>query len=93
VVHTALANGCDVCWVHVFSTWAAIAASSVFACVWSLAAWCLSYIAQPRDAHDENIALYVKLLAESAQDTAARQKMLLRLLAEEKAKGKAPPAE
>ena len=47
----------------------------------------------PSDAHDENIVLYVKLLAESAQDSAARQKMLLRLLAEEKAKRKAPPAE
>jgi hypothetical protein len=44
-------------------------------------------------AHDENIALYVKLLAESAQNTSARHKMLLRLLAEEKAKDKAPPAE
>jgi len=47
----------------------------------------------PSYAHDENIALYVKLLAESAQNTSARHKMLLRLLAEEKAKGKAPPAE
>jgi hypothetical protein len=50
-------------------------------------------VEMPSDAHDENILLYVKLLAESAQDTAARQKMLRRLLAEEKAKGKAPPAE
>ena len=47
----------------------------------------------PSYSHDENIALYVKLLAESAQNTSARHKMLLRLLAEEKAKGKAPPAE
>jgi hypothetical protein len=47
----------------------------------------------PSYAHDENIALYVKLLAESAQNTSARHKMLLRLLAEEKAKDRAPPAE
>jgi hypothetical protein len=50
-------------------------------------------VEMPSYAHDENIALYVKLLAESAQNTSARHKMLLRLLAEEKAKGKAPPAE
>ena len=42
----------------------------------------------PSDAHDENIVLYVKLLAESAQDTAARQKMLLRSLAEERRRAK-----
>jgi hypothetical protein len=46
----------------------------------------------PSYARDENIALHVKLLAESARNTSARHKMLLRLLAEEKAKGRAPPA-
>jgi hypothetical protein len=50
-------------------------------------------VEMPGYAHDENIALYVKLLAESAENTSARHKMLLRLLAEEKAKDKAPPAE
>jgi hypothetical protein len=50
-------------------------------------------VEMPSYAHHENIALYVKLLAESAQNTSARHKMLLRLLAEEKAKGRAPPAE
>jgi hypothetical protein len=50
-------------------------------------------VEMPSYAHDENIALYVKLLAESAQNTSARHKMLLRLLAEEKAKDRAPPAE
>ena len=47
--------------------------------------------------HDENIALYTRLLTESAQDRSLtnqpRHKMLLHLLAEKKAKGRAPPAE
>jgi len=47
--------------------------------------------------HDANIALYTKLLTESARDISLtnqpRHKMLLQLLAEEKAKGRAPPAE
>ena len=44
--------------------------------------------------HQENIALYRKLIAECAQDPArdeARHKMLLRLLAEEIAKDKKSP--
>jgi hypothetical protein len=47
-----------------------------------------------RFVHQENIALYKKLIAESERDPSrddARHKMLLALLAEELAKDKKPP--
>ena len=47
-----------------------------------------------RFVHQENIALYRKLIAESERDPArdeARHKMLLRLLDEEIAKDRKPP--
>ena len=47
-----------------------------------------------RFVHNENIALYRKLIAESERNTSCndnRHKMLLRLLGEEMAKVKKPP--
>jgi hypothetical protein len=49
-----------------------------------------------RFIHQENVALYRKLIAASEGDPKrdeARHQMLLRLLAEEEAKDRQPPAE